>query len=390
MPDPEEHHSHPDPIGASVDLPSSADVVIVGAGLMGSAAAWEASRRGLDVVLLEQFLVNHQGGSSHGSARIVRRAYPDGLYVRLTGLAMERWRELEHDGDVRLLQMTGGLDYGSDRDPTDISSALAAQEVEHELLPDSEAGLRWPGMCFDGPVLFHPQAGTVDADRAVQTALGCARRRGATVIEGLRVQEIRPEEESAMVLTDRGTIRAARVVVAAGAWTGDLLAGLLPMPELVVTQQQVFHFPRRDLDVEWPITLHRSGLDVYHLPGGRDGGPDGARKVADHAGTPTTVGSRSGVVDPLARERIVDYVRATLPGLVPEPFNESTCLYTRTANTDFVIDTAGPVVVASPCSGHGAKFAPLVGAMVMDLVTGEAYPEARFTMAAHHATSVTA
>jgi sarcosine oxidase len=350
---------------------------------MGSATAWEATRRGLETVILEQFELGHPHGSSHGSARIVRRAYPDELFVQLTGLAFERWSELEADSGVRLVRLTGGLDYGAHRDVRLVAEALSAQGVAHELMDATEATTRWPGIAFDGPVLHHPQAGTVDADGAVAAALRCSTERGAAVLPGVTVQSVSVDGDDAVVVTSGGPIRARRVVLAAGAWMGRLTDGVVPMPALTVTQQQVFHFRHQDPAVEWPVVLHRDAVDVYHLPGGRDGGASGGRKVAEHTGSPTTPERRSGVVDDVARERIVDYVSRTLPGLAPEPYNESTCLYTRTANEDFVIDRLGPVVVASPCSGHGAKFAPLVGSMVTDLVTGAARPEPRFTVAAH-------
>lgn len=372
-------------------LPTDADVVVVGAGLMGSATAWAATRRGLSVVVLEQFEIGNTHGSSHGSARIVRRAYPDPVYARLTGEALELWRELELDSRVPLLRLVGGLDHGSRRDVRQIAATLSALDVPHELLDATEAERRWPGMVFATEVVHHPQAGTVDAAGAVLAAMRRATARGASVHPGTRVTGVHVQADgTARVVTDRGTVRAGTVVVAAGAWAGRLLADAgVSVPALEVTQQQVFHFPRRDGVPEWPVVVHDDVLGTYSLPGGRDGGPDGARKVAEHmsgapGSRPTTATTRSGVVDPVARRRIVDHVTRWLPGLVPEPFAESTCLYTTTANEDFVLDRVGPVVVCSPCSGHGAKFTPLIGELVTDLVLGGVdAAEARFRLAAH-------
>ena len=124
---------------------------------------------------------------------------------------------------------------------------------------------------------------------------------------------------------------------------------------------------------------------MYHLPGGSDGGPLDARKVGEHHGTttPTTAADRDGRVCPAARSRLVEYVRSWLPGLAPDPVSETTCLYTSTPSEDFILDRIGPVVVASPCSGHGAKFAPVIGEMLAGLVTGDTAPDPRFTLAAH-------
>ena len=367
-------------------LPATADVVVVGAGLMGSATAWAATRRGLSVVLLEQFEIGNTRGSSHGSARIVRRAYPDPVYARLTGRAFELWRELELDSGVSLLRLVGGLDHGSRRDVRQIDETLTDLGIPHELLDAAEAGRRWPGMVFATDVVHHPQAGTVDAAGAVLAAVDRAAAGGASVHPGTQVTGIHVQADgSAVVATDAGDVRAGTVVVAAGAWAERLLGDAgVGVPALEVTQQQIFHFPRRDGVPEWPVAVHDDELGTYSLPGGRDGGPDGARKVAEHmsqapGSRPTSATGRSGVVDPVARRRIVEYVTRWLPGLVPEPFAESTCLYTTTANEDFVLDRVGPVVVCSPCSGHGAKFTPLIGELVTDLVVGGA----RFRLAAH-------
>ncbi|MFJ2743386.1 FAD-dependent oxidoreductase [Streptomyces sp. NPDC087440] len=366
-----------------------ADLAVVGAGLMGAATAWAATRRGLDVVLLEQFAPGHDRGSSHGSARIVRRAYADPLHVRMTGEALSLWRELEADAHVSLLRMTGGLDHGAGRDPEGIAAVLARCKVPHDLLSASEAAHRWPGLRFAGPVLHHEEAGTVDAARAVDAFVRRAEGRGAVVRYGAQVRRIVPlpgDAGARIEVADGSTVTARRVVVAAGAWVRDLVGDLVPLPELTVTQQQVFHFPRRDeASARWPVIVHKADLSTYSLPGGRDGGPDDGRKIAEHdAGAPTTARTRDGRVDPAARERITAYVRDWLPGLVPEPFNEATCLYTSTRNEDFLLDRAGPLVIASPCSGHGAKFAPLIGEWTTTLATGRGpAPDPRFSLAAH-------
>jgi glycine/D-amino acid oxidase-like deaminating enzyme len=150
---------------------------------------------------------------------------------------------------------------------------------------------------------------------------------------------------------------------------------------MTVTQQQVFHFCHRDPDAAWPTLVHKADLLAYGLPSGADGGPRPAFKVAEHDhGTPTTAASRDGVVDPASRQRIVRFVAEKLPGLDPDPVAEASCLYTTTPDEDFVLDRVGPVVVASACSGHGAKFAPLVGAMAADLALGRSTADPRFAL----------
>src|SRR5580693_9899197 len=127
-----------------------ADAVIIGAGLAGSATAWALARRGRSAVVLEAFAAGHRRGSSHGSARIFRRAYPDPLYVRLTGQAGRLWRLLEAEAGESLLQQTGGLDFGARRNPEQLHAVLTEQRVPAELLAPAAAAERWPYVNFAG------------------------------------------------------------------------------------------------------------------------------------------------------------------------------------------------------------------------------------------------
>ena len=366
------------PVGNQGD---EVDVAIVGAGLAGAATAWAASRRDLSVALFEQFAIGHRRGSSHGSARIFRRAYDDELYVRLTGESGELWRELEADAGTTLLRTTGGIDHGP-RDVVElVDQNLIAAGVPHEVLDAGEAGRRWPGMRFEGPAVFDTEAGVIDADATVRACIDVSKRRGAVILESAPVTGITPLDVGVGLRAGGSYWRARKLVIAAGAWVAPLLDGIIPVPPVTVTQQQVFHFPRRDLTADWPIFIHRGALFVYGLPGGRDGGQHNGQKVAEnYNGTVTTATGRDGVVNDAARSRIVEYVRDWLPGLVPEPFNETTCLYTTTPDEDFILDQRGPIIVCSACSGHGAKFAPWLGDQAARLAAGDATVQPRFML----------
>jgi sarcosine oxidase len=342
------------------------------------------ARRGRSVALFEQFEPSHERGSSHGSARIVRRVYEDALYVSLTGEAFELWREVESAADVSLLRILGGLDFGPRRNVPAIASVLSAAGVPFERLAASEAESRWPGMRFEGDVIFHAQAGTMDAATAVTAFVSLAASFGATVRYSTPVVSVSPS--GVLGLADGSSVSASHVVVAAGGWVSPLLESVVPLPPLRVTQQQIFHFPRLDPSAPpWPSVIHESATNaVYHLAGGRDGGPLDDRKIGEHdGGTECAAASRSGVVDPASQARVIDYVRRWLPGLSDVPSSSTTCLYTETPSQDFILDRVGPVVVCSPCSGHGAKFAPLVGELVAGLIDGTREVPPRFRLAAH-------
>lgn len=367
---------------------TATDVVVVGAGLTGAATAWALSRAGRSVTVFDTYGFGHEHGSSHGTSRIFRRVYPDALHIGMTGRALEGWRVLESESGVRLLQVRGGIDHGADRAPRELAAVAAEQHLVHELLSPAEAEQRWPGMLFDGPVLFQPDAGIVNADASIAAFLDVARANGARLVPHTPVERIETRDDHVVVHTgEPEPVRARRVVLAAGGWLPELLDVCdleIPLPPVQVTQQQVFHFRQRDPRARFPVLMHKDRHQIFGLPSGGDGGPQPAMKISRHdGGTPTKASARSGVIDEVGRELIVDYVARWLPGLEPDPVAEGTCLYTMTENDDFILDRRGPVVVASPCSGHGAKFAPLLGEIIRDLALGRAQAHPRFALERH-------
>ncbi|MGN6608552.1 MAG: FAD-dependent oxidoreductase, partial [Jatrophihabitans sp.] len=181
------------------------DVVVVGAGLMGAAAARSLARRGRSVVVVEQYTPGHPHGSSHGPARIVRRAYSDALYVQLTGAAFAQWAELEAASGTALIRWLGGIDFGPTRDVPRIAGHLATAGVPHEVLSARAAEERWPGMRFEGEVLFHPEAGTVDADAAAAAMLRLAEADGADVQTATVVRALTPAGDHVRLALGDGT-----------------------------------------------------------------------------------------------------------------------------------------------------------------------------------------
>jgi monomeric sarcosine oxidase len=361
------------------------DAVIIGAGLAGSATAWALARRGRSAVVLEAFEPGHRRGSSHGSARIFRRAYPDPLYVQLTGQAQRLWRQLADEADEELVLTTGGLDFGPARKQEKMYAILNAFGVPAELMPAAAAAERWPGVAFGSdPVMFHPDAGVIDAERAMNAMRALAEARGAQIHYGSPVLGVSASPDGAVVRTADRSWHAPVVVVAAGAWLEPLLGGQAPLPPLVVEQQQAFHFAPRVPAGSRPVFIYHGEDAMYGLLAGRDGEVPGAIKIGEHRhGKVTTGDDRDGIIDAAGREEVRAFVRRTLDDFDPDPVGELTCLYTSTATEDFVLDRQGPFVVCSACSGHGAKFAPLTGEIAADLVCGSPSPDPRFTLAAH-------
>jgi sarcosine oxidase len=361
------------------------DAVVVGAGVMGSAAALHLARRHRSVVVLERFQPGHRRGSSHGASRVFRLAYAEPDYVRLAQRAEGAWRALEADAGEPLLDRTGAIDHGDPAGVAALAEALDACGVEHEVLATEAAAERWPGVRFDGPVLHHPAGGRCRSDHAVAALQRRAGEEGAELRFGVPAEALVPAGAGVEVRTADGAWRAPVAVVATGAWLPGLLGPLVDLPPLRVTREQWLHLPPRDGGPErWPSFIHH--LDpaavpafVYGL-----GTPGEGVKVAEHHTGPEVDPDRRGFeADEAGVRRLRRYVERRLPGLDPGPASVTTCLYTSTPTEDFVLDRTGPLVVVSPCSGHGFKFAPELGRLAADLAEGRPPEVARFTLAAH-------
>jgi glycine/D-amino acid oxidase-like deaminating enzyme len=303
----------PTPAGLGAPLPSArSDVVIIGGGLMGAASALSLSRRGHRVDLFEARTRGHRAGSSHGSSRAFRHLYAQRHYVEMAVMARKLWEELERLADTRLLTVTGGLEHGAPVRIGQLDTALDEVGVAHEILSAGEATSRWPHMRFETDVLFTPEAAVIDPELAISEMLRLARERGARVHFETPVMAVEPSEGGVTVVTAVGPVAAEMAVVAAGPWLPQLLGGVVDLPPLTVTQQQVFHFTRRaghDAGT-WPVVVFRGEPFAYALPGGRDGGAERNMKVAEHSpGAVTTAGARGGRIDTDGRRRVVGHVR---------------------------------------------------------------------------------
>jgi sarcosine oxidase len=374
--------------------------IIVGAGLAGAAAAYALAARGEDVSVLERHTPASDRGSSHGSARIFRYAYPDRLYTELVVRARELWDELESASGTELITRTGALDFGDASHTRQLAEIFDDVGVDYELLDPARAAERWPQFTFDSEVLWHPDAGVIDAETTVETMLDLAASTGRSrVLTDWTVAEVTRRSAGGFRATSATgeTVEGDRVIVAAGGWLPALLGDLgLPddfldaLPRFEVRQEQAFHMPYRDVDesgrptTEWPTFIHKSeDMFTYGLPGGRDAGFAGQKLARFNGGK--VIGSaldQDGGITEEMRDRMVDYAERFLPGLVPEPYAETTCLFTNTPNEDFVIDEVDGLVVVSACSGHGAKFAPLLGEFAADLATGSGGVPERFRVKA--------
>lgn len=358
------------------------DVAVIGAGAMGAATAWHLSRRGASVEVFEQFELGHVRGASHGASRNFNVAYDESGYLSWLREARGLWRELERESESDLLQVTGIVNHGGGRDLADAAAAIRAGGFGAEMLDSGEAGRRWPGIRFDGPALFTPDAGRLNADASVSALLSRAVAAGGRVHERTRVEDLAVRDDDrvdfrAVSYAGERAVRARRVVVTAGAWTSRVLGttdATASLPRLRVTQEQPAHFAPRDASTPWPGFNHLpapDAPDTAWFPAGIYGmfTPGQGVKAGWHAAGPEIdPDRRSFTPDPGLTAALVRYAREWLPGVDADDFRETTCTYTSTPDSRFVLERVGPLVIGAGFSGHGFKFTPVIGRILADAV----------------------
>ncbi|KAB8142729.1 N-methyl-L-tryptophan oxidase [Chloroflexia bacterium SDU3-3] len=368
------------------------DTIVVGLGAMGSAAAYHLAQRGQRVLGLEQFTPTHSNGSSHGRSRIVRQAYFEGAaYVPLLLRAYELWRQLERDSGERLLTLSGGLMIGPPDSATVAGALHSAREhgLAHELLDAAEIQRRYPMMRpSPGTVaLYEPNAGVVIPELANLAHQRLAAARGAELHFEEPVLGWQADGEGVRVTTASGSYRAARLVLSPGAWAPRLMADLA-LPLLVERQVLYWFAPKSGFAAyqpeRFPIFIWQleDGLQFYGFPA-EPSEPLGVKAAYFRKGA----ACEPDAVDRAVHPEEVAHIRATIDRLMPDLGGElvdaKTCLYTTTPDEDFII-AAHPqhpnVILASPCSGHGFKFASVVGEVLADLAAdgATAHPIAMF------------
>jgi sarcosine oxidase len=351
------------------DVITQVRVVVIGGGVVGAAAAWQLARRGHQVTLLEQFAAGHHHGASHGTSRIFRHAYTDPTYIDLAARGLRGWQRLERTTGVDVFERTGAVDHGDPATVQQLAQSLRRAGLEFHIMSPAGAVRRWPGIRFDTVVLHHADAGRLHADRAVDALWQAARLAGADLREHTPVREIRTRANGLDVVLDDDVLRPDQLVVAAGAWTERLLSGRARLPQLRTTQEQPAHFAHSIELARWPSFIHHPGAELT-TPGGIYGlGSADGIKIGEHGtGAQVDPDDRDYRPDPAGVQRLRTYAHAWLPGVDADSADPLTCLYTTTPDHNFVIDRVGSITVAAGFSGHGFKFGPALGDLVVDLV----------------------
>jgi len=356
----------------------SFDVAIVGLGAMGSAVAYHLARSGATVIGFDPHSPPHAQGSSHGESRIIRQAYFEGsAYVPLLRRAYELWHELEQASGESLLLLNGGLFIGTPDSNVVYGTTQAAQVhgLEIERLDAQQCLARYPFIRLDEGMVAVREAlmGLIRPEQSIASHLRLAREHGAAFAMGTTATSWSVSRNGVKVETDRGTYHARHLVLAAGAWLPNLLPNLKIFLE--VERQVAAWFasgpaaPATDAASYpvWGIAQRKDGL-FYGFP---DLG-DGLKVAIHHEGETANPDSLDRTVRDADIVALRELLNHYFPGVYGEMLRATVCMYTNTPDGDFVVDhhpDHDRVLVVSACSGHGFKFASVIGELVKDAVT---------------------
>ncbi|NXR14042.1 SOX oxidase, partial [Semnornis frantzii] len=358
------------------------DAIVIGAGIQGSFTAYHLAQRHRNTLLLEQFILPHSRGSSHGQSRIIRSTYAQAAYARMMPESFRLWQHLETEASTSLYRQTGLVVLGPAGDP-ELENCRRSLD-DGEILDPTTLAQRFPGLrTHAGEVaLWDGTGGVLFADRALRAVQDTFCRHGGILRDGEKVLRIEPGTV-VTVTTSSGVYQAPRLIIAAGAWTGALVAPLglrLPLQPLRI---DVCYWRKKDpgspdmgRDSPCFITtgLSQAPHSVYGLPALEY---PGLVKVCYHYGSPTDPEERDRAPPGAPRPSIAllsRFISSYLPGLETEPAVVETCLYTNTPDEDFILDRLpqhSNIIIGAGFSGHGFKLAPVVGKLLCELSLGE-------------------
>ncbi len=358
------------------------DCCVIGAGAMGSATAYHLARSGKSVLLLEQFEIGHENGSSHGNSRIFRLSYEDTVYVSLARAAKPMWLELEAESNQKLFTPTGGLDLGQPGSPvfSDCMKAMEAEGVDYEVLNASEIRSRFPQFHIDDSMVgvYQSDTAVLNAVQCVKSMTSLACKHAAIVKEHSPVIKLKNEKGVVEIATPDQAYRARTVVISAGAWANDLLSHLNLQLPFQVRKEQYMFFAAHDPDVfkpgRMPVFLEYGcgESDIIGMYGFPMLEMNAVKVAAHQRGPYIELASRTFELEVDGAADVERYVRQRFGTALGEPIASKTCLYTNTPDQHFVIDKVpghDNIILSSPCSGHGFKFAIIMGKIAAELAT---------------------
>ncbi|XP_041796914.1 peroxisomal sarcosine oxidase [Chelmon rostratus] len=359
------------------------ECIVIGAGVQGSFTAYQLAKNNKKTLLLEQFILPHTRGSSHGQTRIIRKAYEQGFYTHMMEECYELWAQLEREAGVKLYRQTGLLVMGPENSQNyqQFKDTLQKNKSPMMVLTPDNFSQHIPHVNLaegDG-ALVDITAGVLYADRALRTVQGQFQKLGGVIRDKEAVTDIMPGPV-VTVSTSLGVYRAKSVVITAGPWTNKLLAHTGLQLPLEVVKINVCYWKEKvpetySVKQPFPCFLLTEGEEsnehIYGLPSNEY---PGLVKICYHMGSKTDPDQRDKQTDRTDIDILQRYIARCLPGLVPEPAVVESCMYTLTPDRHFVLDchpTYSNIVIGAGFSGHGFKFGPIIGKLLCELSLGE-------------------
>jgi sarcosine oxidase len=374
------------------------DAIVVGLGAMGSAVSYQLATHGFKILGLEQFSLNHTNGSSHGKTRIIRTAYFEHpAYVPLVQRAFELWLQLQSESGERLIEMTGGLMFGLPESAL-VSGAIASAKQHNlafETLASNQVRDRFPMFepHADEVAVYEKKAGMLFPEMCIQTHAKLTEKSGGTLHYDEPVTRWKAGREGVAITTTKGSYTAKFVIFASGPWITELVpdAGL----PLQCERQTVFWFEPKGSNAlfrpgRMPVFMWQT-KDSSYFYGLPDIG-DGVKAARHHGGELTLPSQVRRVVTEQDEAPVKNFLTDRIPMAAGIRKSSSTCLYTNTPDSHFIIDfhpLHPNVVITSPCSGHGFKFSSVIGELVREMIEtgGTALDVSLFTINRFNKTS---
>ncbi|MGK7931339.1 MAG: N-methyl-L-tryptophan oxidase [Microcystaceae cyanobacterium] len=357
------------------------DVIIIGAGAMGSAATYYLTQKKQKVLVLEQFNLDHQKGSSYGISRVIRYTYENPIYVNLMKKTYPLWFELEERSKENLYVKTGELDFGFPDNPTlqELEVSMKQSNLPYDKLTSSDIKKRFPDFNIPSEMMGLHQADTgyLKASRCVLTHLQLAEKQGGTILDNTPVTDIKVKKNSVEVITPQETYQSEKLIITTGSWSNSLLSQLgLTLPLKIMVCQLAFFQRQRQVSFnqdKFPIFLACLTGKYGEYPYGIPTADPNIVKFSTFYGWETVDSINEVDYTPSVEwvEEFREFLQQYLPNCNGELKDIRRCLYTLTPNKDFIIDhhpEFNHIWIATGFSGHGFKFSTLVGKILANLI----------------------